>query len=578
MSSDPFSSGEPEYLGDAPSGSGGTGRPGRAARVGVAAAGVVGVVALGGWAALSLMSGGPQPDEAVPATALAYASIDLDPSAGQKLEAVRILEKFPALDEKLGLDASDDLRRWVFEESGLAECPGVDYEEDVEPWIGERAAVAVLPGAEAKDRPSPVLALQVTDGAAAADALGELLACEAAHGEHGGDDGGGPEDHEKQGGFAVGDGYVLLAESTAVAQAAVDAASAAPLAEDDAFARWTEAAGEPGIMTFYVAPDAPAGLAELQRSLRADEGWTTYGEPGELPGDMPGGPPFPVPGGVGPGMDPERVAALTVDFEGMAGVLRFADGAVEMELAGGGLAAGTAPADGGVSGVRELPETTGAAVSVALADGWAKELLESMRQAGGMPLDRMLAGAEEQTGLSLPEDLERLFGENVSLAVDSRLEVGPAIRGEDPSSLRLGVRVVGDPAEIMPVVDEVRAEMGPAMQRLVVSQGRGAVAFGFDHEYVARLAVGGVLDASRTFQSAVPERDRASAVVYVDFDAGDAWVERLVMDLAGLLAGRPADGSTVAEVRANLRPLEALGISTWAEDGVQRGLVRITTD
>lgn len=319
MSSDPFSSGEPEYLGDAPSGSGGTGRPGRAARVGVAAAGVVGVVALGGWAALSLMSGGPQPDEAVPATALAYASIDLDPSAGQKLEAVRILEKFPALDEKLGLDASDDLRRWVFEESGLAECPGVDYEEDVEPWIGERAAVAVLPGAEAKDRPSPVLALQVTDGAAAADALGELLACEAAHGEHGGDDGGGPEDHEKQGGFAVGDGYVLLAESTAVAQAAVDAASAAPLAEDDAFARWTEAAGEPGIMTFYVAPDAPAGLAELQRSLRADEGWTTYGEPGELPGDMPGGPPFPVPGGVGPGMDPERVAALTVDFEGWPG-------------------------------------------------------------------------------------------------------------------------------------------------------------------------------------------------------------------------------------------------------------------
>jgi hypothetical protein len=293
---------------------------------------------------------------------------------------------------------------------------------------------------------------------------------------------------------------------------------------------------------------------------------------------MPGGPPFPMPGGMGPGMDPEQLAALTEDFEGIAGVLRFADGAVEMELAGGGLPAGTGSAGGGVSGVRELPETTGAAFSVALADGWAKELLESSQETGGMPLDRMLADAEEQTGLSLPEDLERLFGDNVSLAVDSRLEVGPAISGEGPSSLRLGVRVVGDPAEILPVVDKLKAAMGPAQQMLVVEEGRGAVAFGFNEEYVARLADGGDLDASRTFQSAVPERDRASGVVYVDFDAGDAWVERLVLDVAGLFAGRPADGSTAAEVRENLRPLEALGISTWAEDGVQRGLVRITTD
>jgi hypothetical protein len=139
--------------------------------------------------------------------------------------------------------------------------------------------------------------------------------------------------------------------------------------------------------------------------------------------------------------------------------------------------------------------------------------------------------------------------------------------------------VVGDPDEILPVVEKVKTALGPAQRMLVVMEGPGAVALGFNEEYVAALAEGGSLQASRTFQSAVPEADRASGVAYVDFDAGDAWVERLALDLTELFGG-PADaeGSTAAEIRENLRALEALGISTWADDGVQRGLVRITTD
>ena len=84
--------GQPEYLDQ---GGGGplTGQrsPGSRRRALLAGATVVGlaVVGAGAWAAVSFFSTGPQPAEALPASTLAYASVDLDPSGGQKLEALR---------------------------------------------------------------------------------------------------------------------------------------------------------------------------------------------------------------------------------------------------------------------------------------------------------------------------------------------------------------------------------------------------------------------------------------------------------------------------------------------------------
>lgn len=41
-------------------------------------------------------SGGAQPDEAIPAGALGYVRVDLDPSAEQKINALRLLRSVPA--------------------------------------------------------------------------------------------------------------------------------------------------------------------------------------------------------------------------------------------------------------------------------------------------------------------------------------------------------------------------------------------------------------------------------------------------------------------------------------------------
>src|SRR5687767_7602685 len=73
---------------------------------------LTGALVTGGvWAWNAFFSQGPQPAEALPAGTLAYASIDLDPSGAQKIEAIRFLRKFPAFKDEIGLDTDDDVRK-----------------------------------------------------------------------------------------------------------------------------------------------------------------------------------------------------------------------------------------------------------------------------------------------------------------------------------------------------------------------------------------------------------------------------------------------------------------------------------
>jgi hypothetical protein len=503
--------------------------------LGLVAAGVVGVVAAGSWAAVSFLSTGSQPAEAVPADALAYVSIDLDPSAGQKLEAVRIAQKFPALKQELGLDATDDLRRWVFDEAGLADCDGVTYSDDVASWIGERAAIAVLPAdpADRDGEPRPIVALAVSDEDTAATKLEELSACSEAEG------------NEEPSGFAVGDGYAVLAENDEIARGALEDAASATLAEDATFQRWTEEAGDPGIVTLYVAPEALDTMADLAASEAS-----------------------------GSGLDPSVLKQMSEDFGGMAGVVRFDGGAVEAEFAGSGLPEGSAPREGAVTDVTSLPASTGAAYAIAFQEGWLEPYLDSLGAMSGMgaDADQMLAEAEAATGLSLPEDIETLLGDGVAVALGADLDAQAIAGGQDPSTVPAGIRIQGDPAEILPVVDKIRTALGPAASMLVVEQGEGTVALGLNQSYVQTLTEEGALGDEAVFEDAVPEADRSGAVLFVNFDAGDGWVERLVGDIEQM------SGGDAQEARENIAPLRAIGLSAWIDGEVQRGLFRLTTD
>ena len=539
-------SGGPEYIGsdipsEAPDG------PHEGKRWGVmgaVTAGVVGVVALGGWGAYALLAGGgDQPADVIPSNAVGYVSLDLDPSAAQKIEAFKILNKFPAAEKELDVSSKDDIRKLVF--TGMQDegtCENLDYAKDIEPWIGDRVAMA---GAPVGGETVPLMALQVSDEEAAATGVETLAKC----GEAG-------EDF----GYAFLDGYVLISDSDKHAEALASAAEKTPLADDPDFQEWMDQVGDPGFVTAYVAPEGPKFLFEEMGKGFTDSEGPLVDEGTMLPPDL----------GTEMNRTFEQFAKQYEDFEGGAAVIRFEDGAVEAEFAGKGLPAGVASlAQSGVAPISGLPASTGIALSVGLTEGWLEDAMSNMPGEAGMSVEDMLREAEAVSGLSLPEDVETLLGDGFAVAVDSGADWAKLIEAEDPTQLPIGIRVEGNPDEILPVVEKIQAKLGPEAEMLVVESGDGVVVFGVNPEYTRSLLEQGSLGDDAAFQNVVPEADSANSVFYLNFDAGDGWAESLA-DLIG-------DGAP--DVKANVAPLDALGVSGWTDsDDVQRGLLRLTTD
>ena len=551
-SSPPYGPGpQPEYLDGAPVPS--ERRRGGTVLVG-AVVGVLAAAGLGGWAAFSLLSGsGDQPAEAVPSNAAGYVSVDLDPSAGQKIEAFRMLRKFPAIADELGLETTDDLRRLFFENALDSEdmCGNLDYDADVAPWIGDRIALAAVPSDKADGEPAPMVALQVSDTEAATGGLKQLFGCS------------GLDTY----GYAVSGDYVVVTKSFPLAEKIASDAASLSLADNEAFQEWTAAVGDPGIVTMYAAASAPQVMFDLQEELFG--GTAPFGGPLGLMGP---GATLSSAGGVTAGEPAmtDRMREMYRDFEGMAGVLRFTDGAVEIEMATRGMPAGltpTGPAEG--TPIGRLPGSTAGALAIAFPDGWLTEYVDTMSTyvGEGQGVEEMLAEAEAATGLSLPEDVETLLGDGLALAVDVSLDPAVMERPEGWKELPVGVVVSGEPDEILTVVDKIRAAVGIDGDMVLAEPGDGVVAFGVSRAYVDRLVTEGSLSSDAAFERVVPSANDASAVGFVNFDAGDGWLERLA----------ESDGDS--ETAANLAPLEALGMSAWSDDdATQHGLVRLTVE
>ncbi len=547
--------------------------------VAVGAAAAVGVVGAGAWAASLLLGGGPSPATAVPGNALAYLALDLDPSATQKLAALETMRKFPALDDRLGLGASDDLRRWLFD--GLvadSPCEGKVGFDEVDAWLGSRIAFGVVPGDE--EPVAPFFVVQVTDQEAATAGVADLFGC-------GGED---------EFGTAPVDDYLVVAQSTAIATRIAAAAEQANLADDPEFQRWTASAGDPGVVTGYVAAAAADELGDaITEEFGGDDAATSglagraaprlSGDlpddlPTDFPTEFPGGPGLGGPGGMGgllgPGMLTGQLDGITralEGFDGAAMVVRFADGSLEVEAVAA-TPDGLPDVRGGDAQVAELPGTTALAVGIPVDDGFAEQFIDGMRdQAREDDVDDMLADAERELGMNLPEDLQALLGTGVSLAVDSSLDIeaaGEALFGTlfgapvaaEGTPLPFGLRIAGDPASIMPPLQKL-LDAGAGDLGLVTAEGDGAVAVGLDPDYLAELAGSGDLGDQQGFQDAVA--DPSAPSMLLDFNAGD-WLDTLVAE---------ADDPEMAE---NVAPLRAFGVSGSQGDGVWRIVTRLTTD
>jgi hypothetical protein len=590
--------GPPEYLesgGGAPAPreprSGGS----PAKRALLAGGGIVGLAAVGvgAWAAYGFFSTGPQPAQALPAATLGYASVDLDPSGGQKIEALRTLNKFPAFKDYVGINPNDDLRKELFDKiQDEADCDDIDYGDDIEPWLGDRAAVAAVD--LGGDTPDAVVVLQVKDADKADAGLDKIKACSGAG------------DEESDGGWAIEGDWAVIAESDAVADKVVAATKKGSLADDGDFKKWTGEAGDPGVVTLYAGPRAgdyladhaddmfgfPFGLisgvsggtdatSATSCEINSETGESSCvpmcsnGDDYDDSGDSPDGttdpttlPPCDAPDPtsmLGSGLS-EDLKQKFRDFEGMAATLRFDDGAIELESAGDG-SMGTSFLSGGGTAdvVKSLPSDTGAVLGIGFKEGWFGDIIDYVAPYVGEDADQVMSDLADATGLDLPADAETLAGDSAALALGSDFDPESFFSSGDGSDLPIALKVKGDPAEIEKVLDKLRDMAGPEANVLESDSDGDVIVIGPNADFRADVLKDGGLGDNRVFKDVVREADKAQTVLFIDVDEFQDAID-------------DAAGESDEEFVDNLEPVAGFGVVGWLDGDVAHAVARLTTD
>lgn len=555
--------------------------------------GVVAAVALvGGGIAVAAThldhSRDPGAAAGLPSDTLAYAAVDLDPTAGQKIEAIQALRKFPAFTQGVRLDPTADLRqKLVVQALGASGCD-LSWDKDVKPWVGTDLGAAVVP--TSKDGPQPVVVIGTSDAAKAKSALPKILGCGGA---------------DQSVGVDVTKDWVVLARTDAIAQSVAQGAASGSLADDSGFKTWTSRTGNPGVATFYAAPSAGPALASnldklapmIERGMMASSSFSSGSGSASGTGDMvtaePGFQPdtpaaysstltvtdddplASICGGaasgsgssgasgpvdpLGPMMSQEK--AQLAKFGGGAATLRFAHGGFEMEVA-----AKTGQKTAGGPDITTLPADT------AVAFGYGSDYLTNLFQgylagfaAGCGAEPAQITGALSQlTGLDLPGDLKTLGGNGVTVSLGGGLDPEVLENSTDASQLPVAIRLSGDPAKIKPVLDKLLAKLpAQAADQVKYDASGTSVVIGPDGDYRAQVLKKGDLGGTKDFRDVVPHADQARAVFYLDF----AQLRSMFKDMA--------DGDQ--QVLDNLAHLRALGSSQWVDGDTTYGLLRLST-
>lgn len=474
---------------------------------------------------LHLFRPGPQAAEGLPADAIVYAGMDLDPTAAQKVDALRFLNHFPAFRSSAGLpDENADVRKTLITKLlTSAGCTDVGYASDVQPWLGQRFGFALMPPTATDEQPFAV-AVQVRDEDQARDGIHALLGC-----------GSGSTDTA---GVAYSNGYLLLAQTQAEADAYAKAATEHSLADDPEFTADIDSLGELGVATMWV---------DVQAAVTA---FAEGADGADRLGDLSG---------------------LTGSTQRAAATFRFGSDHVEIATSVFG---DTPSVDHGDNPVVHLPESTVFAVSESGGDQrvgqlWDTMLAQSRKQ--HLDLDKQISDFEASSGLSLPDDLETILGHNIMVALDGEGLTSQALAGSDPAGIDLGVRFTNDPAKLdviyarlMDLVDSGVDQSMPFVKKDVDD----GLVIATNDAYADKLgALDGSLGDSDAFRSVVDDGANQELVLYVNLDS--------VKDQ--LIQSMQDDGAS-ADAIANIEPLKAFGITAHVDGDYMHGTVRLSVD
>ncbi len=430
----------------------------------IAALAVLMVAGAGGAFAYSrLAGGGSQPADVLPASAVAYGRIDLDPGAGQKVNAIRFMMKFPSVREQLKLTGDkDDLRQKLFEaikaDSG-GNLDDVDYEKDVKPWLGDRIGVALVPGADDDKEPDSLVAVQIKDEKEAKAGLDKMF-----------------EHEDEKPGVAFADSYAVIAEDQATADKAVADAKTDALSDNQTFRKDMSKLGEQGFASVWADLK---GVADLAGRRLTDQQREQLGN------------------------------------GSVAAVLRFDAQYVElkgtMRTDGPMIAPGAANAEDVVT---SLPETTTAALAVSDGQKYVDDIWKQLQKSsgGGIDVKAMVEEFAGRYGFTLPDDLKTLLGDNFVVALDK----------EKPADglPKAAVKVKTDPAKAEAIVSKLSAVISKETgvdPHLATAKDDDTLVVATSKDYADRVLKGGKLGDTDTFKQAVPDTKGSTMLGFVDF-------------------------------------------------------------
>jgi hypothetical protein len=215
-----------------------------------------------------------------------------------------------------------------------------------------------------------------------------------------------------------------------------------------------------------------------------------------------------------------------------------------------------------LQGFGDLPDDSVVAFGLAGGDDLVPAYFEQLRTmfddmgAGGPDggFDEMIADAERELGIQLPEDLAVLLGSNLV----GSLQEGTLRDGD----IEVGARVSTDGPRAMSVIEKLKkaaaaqSEDVPVFSRLtdegiIVASSAG---------HVDRLAAGGALGERDVVGKALPDVDGSSMALWVD-----------IRGIAAEFSGDESD--------ENLEPLEGVGMTVHLrDDGSADYRLRLITD
>jgi|GEM_PF-6674096 len=501
--------------------------------------------------------------QALPATTFAMVELSIEPSTQQKLALGKMWGNLDGLttlmeeseeDAKLVGDTGTELRPYVW--NALIEEIGVDtslkYDKDVAPWLGGRIAIGVVGSAKTVEE-SLVIAIECKDEKRGLAAVNQLIADiddAAIQGLH----------------VEARNGFVVITSASLDLDAAYEYGV---LADQEDFSSVIDELGSRGLASYWMNNYGAA---------HAISRWM---------GDLMS-------------QDDAATALAKIDKNAaQASVLRALDNGLEIQTraTADGAAPTASDAAGAGAQLGSLPDTTAMAMSVqnvgdivdtalstdVLYGGLSQSVAGMLLPYAGMfgsgidsspsYVEEARASAEDALGLSIPDGINEVFGGGLILAVDQDLNCNFSFDGSDPGSCdnpNIAALVATDDAsrvvstvegwgdgEVKGLLNDAGIESTVSDDGSLVSWGTGSYARGLVDSRTAALS------SLPAFASALPDRDKATAAMYVSIPG----VVKIAEDMEGEL---DRDGKLVFDDFA------AVGLTSYTDpSGVTTSRMRI---